>query len=252
MRRLLGALLLVLAVTAPAWATFPTVQIVTRQADSANTSHTFTLPSFNSGDLIITCLGIDLIPSVTWNTSGWTVLATLTPDAGNSSEAECRYRKMDGGEGSTLSFTFGSSEEVVFHAYRITGQHSTSAPESTVQQDAGGNGLPDPANLTPSWGSADTLWILFFVAQSAGTTVTTWATNYSTNGVSDSTGASGCMAGSSYRTNTASSEDIGSTTLSQSDRWVAIAIGVRPSAASAGSLVNSTPLKSLVGGGLVR
>ena len=91
----------------------------------------------------------------------------------------------------------------------------------------------DSPSLSPSWGSADTVWITLCARDGGSSTVTAYPTNYTGN---NSTRAAGGGSGASYgiatRNNATATEDPPSFTVAASGAWCANTIAIRPSAAS--------------------
>lgn len=96
----------------------------------------------------------------------------------------------------------------------------------------GASTLPNPPTLTPSWGAADTLWLVVAGASGA-VTASAYPTNY-TDGNDDAT-SSGTAASiaSARRALNAATEDPGTFTISASTNWVAQTLAVRPAAGAA-------------------
>jgi hypothetical protein len=117
------------------------------------TSHAVPLPNgVSPGDLLIVVFPYDGGGGVAWP-AGWTEIL----DRANGSHAlAVAYRRADGSEGPTVS-VITQAEQAVGFTYRITGSHVTTAPE--IVSAVGSSTTPDPSGLTPSWGSANTLWL---------------------------------------------------------------------------------------------
>lgn len=144
---------------------FPTVQSTSSGNNNASTSHSVTMPSgLTSGDLIL----------VVWCNHESFAPATVTPPAGytkhqelsnnNELSAAIMSKVSDGTEGASQTFTLPSSETAAYVVYRITGHNS--AVEATINNNGGLPGSPGEVMtwpvtaLTPTWGAADTLWIV--------------------------------------------------------------------------------------------
>ena len=122
-------------------------------AGTTPTSHAVPLPNgVSPGDLLIVVFPYDGGGGVAWP-AGWTEIL----DRANGSHAlAVAYRRADGSEGPTVS-VITQAEQAVGFMYRITGSHVTTAPE--IISAIGSSTTPDPSGLTPSWGSANTLWL---------------------------------------------------------------------------------------------
>ena len=153
---------------------FPVVASTATSAENTNTSvHTISLPSgIASGDLLITIMTSDTDDAHTWP-SDWTELYDSVRETAVRSQA--RYREADGTEGSNITVATPTTEKSGSISYRITGHNST-APE--ISAVSGDDTNPDPPNLAPSWGAADTLWLAFYGQDGSGT-VDDFPDNYS-------------------------------------------------------------------------
>lgn len=128
---------------------FPTIVGALASFDSTlSTSHTLSFPGGTTvaGELLIALLvsGNNATPS------GWTLLVT-----GPLNVSCVVYKIASGSEGSTLTFTTGTSRVASGAIYRISGYLGT--PEAQTSSTAGAN--PDPPSLTVSWGIKKTLWL---------------------------------------------------------------------------------------------
>jgi len=257
MKTRIAVLLLLLPAVwvSPAWAAFTVTRTATQVDWGGAGAITVNLPaSVAVGDLIVAaCNGDGLITSYAW-ASPWVEL-TDTDNAGHS--ASSAYLIATGGETTVLVTPTGSADQIVCHALRITaaGWHGTTPPEAAAQTNVASETPDGGASLNPTaWDTETTLWIIFLGREGA-TTVDTYPTDYTTNGADTACSPqTSCAFASSWREATAASEDPGTWNLSAAtNASIAIVVAVRPTVATAaGGLVNSVPLKSLVGGGLVR
>jgi hypothetical protein len=216
--------------TQKAYATFPTVAATTSSnAGAFVTSHVVDLPSgVSSGDLLIVFFaGYNNSAGYTstWP-DGWSQLYNVSYGTGvNVSNVAAYYRHADGTEGSTITVT-GSNGESTHISYRITGWDSSTPPEA-ASPVGGTNANPNPPSLTPSWGTADTLWIATANSGFVNHTVSGYPSNY-TNGMSQrSTAGSAIVQGSARRELNASSEDPGTFTFSGTSNWKAATVAVK-------------------------
>lgn len=195
------------------------------QESSASTSHVVTLPSgVGAGNLLLIFIATDVDDALT-PPSGWTELSDLSV----SSSAQCgvAYRIADGSEGASATYTSSASNIAVWIAYRLTGNHASTAPEvAQGVNDSGAN--PNPPSLNPSnWGTEDTLWFAM-AATPVNITVSSYPTNY-TGGLNSATSAeNGASVSVARRELNAASEDPGTFTLSTSSDHRAITLAVRP------------------------
>jgi len=219
-----------------AYAAFPSV-LGTQPSETASdcSSCTITLPAnIAAGDLIIAFLAQDKNYTATWP-SPWVELV----DQANSTAVSLHvgYLIATGGETSVI-VTTSAAERTQHYAIRISAAswHGTTPPEknlSGVTADTGSSGTPNSGSLTPSWGSADTLWIstLAMADPAVQFPVTGWPTNYTDNNLSNGTGDNS-TAGIALATRNlaATTEDPGAFTVTGSEAWAASTIAVRPSA----------------------
>jgi hypothetical protein len=210
-----------------------TVAAVNATATAGNTTtHNCNLPSgIAAGHRVIACVTQDGGTNpMTWP-SGWTQInAGVGP--GTAVRVEARYRECDGTEGATITIT-GDSESWCSRTWRITG-HSAAAPEAAAA--TGTSGTADPPNLAPSWGSKETLWIVYFGIDNISTApVTTFPTDFNDNQHEATSGGSGgwCAHGSATRVFTAASLNPDAF-ANDSEDWRALTIAVEPAAAGAG------------------
>lgn len=209
---------------------FPTVSSVTVSVfNTAATSHLVAMPAtVSAGDLLVTVgsgqAGVFTTPA------SFTLLHQT--QNGSGAVLGAWYRIADGSEGgTTVDWTTPVNRKGNFHVYRITAWHGTTPPEVGTAA-TGSSTTPDSPTLTPSWGSADTLWIAS-EGNSGATTVSAYPTNY-TNGNDDQcTGAGGNSLGTARRELAASSEDPAAFTISVTNIWVAQTIAIRPGAGAA-------------------
>lgn len=212
---------------------FPQVAATNTSLEDAGnvTSHTVSLPSgIVSGNLLIVGFNTDGQESVTWPT-GWTEIFE-----GIAASSQCTlaiaYRQADGGEGSTIIVTTGTSERSAHWSYRITDHE---APATQAPQASGGatgtSASPDPDSLTPTGGAKDYLWIAV-EGHDRDKTTDAFPTNYDSNQV-NTAGAGAGSAGVAAATDevNAVSEDPGAFTISATEEWVTATVAVHPAAA---------------------
>lgn len=138
---------------------FPKVEsTATGNLTTAVNTYACPLPSgIQDGDLLLVIVGL-------WHTSsartfltpsGWTQLFQQN-NFGQLRALAAFYKVATGAEGSTVTINASGDMFAASVAYRISGYDLV--PEgSATGSSATGN--PDPPSLTPSWGSANALWI---------------------------------------------------------------------------------------------
>ncbi len=234
-RTVLPLTLACLLLAAPAWAAFPTVAATASSFNNTNTTtQTVSLPSgIASGHLLIVLVScVSNAQTITWP-AGWTEL--FSQDVSTTQTVEAAYRVADGTEGSTISVSTPGSTACGHLAYRITGQHASSAPEDGAPA-TGTSTTPDPPSLTASWGAEDNLWIAVFGSYNASNPAPPSApTDYNNNFIEVSEGASDARTtmGMGTRNLNTATENPGTFTQPEAaGHWVANTIVVRPASVS--------------------
>lgn len=203
---------------------FPQVAATNTSTQTANTTtHTVNLPAgIASGDLLIVFFAKDGDGGAN-NVAGWTTLGTAA--VLNNLQLIVFYRIADGTEAGTITVTTPDSERSAHQSYRIADWHGVTAPSMTGNSAT--DPAADPANHTPSWGAADTLWLIAAVSD-ANTTFSADPANYTDPIENNSTGTNDGVKLRTLRRNlTAASEDPG--TFTNTDRpWATETLAVRP------------------------
>ena len=202
-------------------ASFPTVGAVNNGTDVASgTSATVQLPaSIASGDLLFIFMGSDSNTS-TLAAAGWTNLY----NAGVNSHGHALYKIATGAEGATVAVTWSGNSAAVFYSMKVTTWHGTTPPEKGTL--ATGNSVsPDCPSLTPSWGSANTLWIAHAGTKGSTQDFTVWPTSYTYTQYE--IGSNGGLAVATRQV-AASSQDPSAYTMTPTNNWDAETIAVRP------------------------
>ncbi len=226
--RALAPLTLTLTFPAPAHAAFPTMSCVATSSEDEGTSDVVNLPaSIAAGDLVLEFHFKDDNSTYTYP-AGWVEIKELHPHADNVSMGVA-YR-IAAGALTTVTVTTGADESFEAIACRIpaAGWHGTTPPEISTGA-SGSNTTPDPDTVTPSWGSADNLFIAV-EGSDPNAAVSAYPTNYSlyqTPTTNVALTPSGAVAA---RALAATSDNPGTFTISASDEWVAATVVVRPSA----------------------
>lgn len=216
---------------------YPQTAAPTASTSTGVTSHPVTMPAtVNAGDLLIVLFGS--LSRVISAPGGWNLLST----AANNYELNVYYKIAAGTEGGTSpAWTSTIANNTSHQVYRITAWHGTTPPE--VGTSALGNSAnPNPPTLTPSWGSAETLWLAVSSGGYNGSpTISSYPTNY-LNGVATVGGGGSqvSLLGSARRELTATSDDPGTFTTSGAAEWVAQTVAIRPAIPAATGTVAST------------
>jgi hypothetical protein len=160
--------------------------------------------------------------------SGWTQLFTTADTAGGGGYRMAGFYKVaSGSEGSTVSVTTSVSTNGRHIAYRITGYQGT--PECGTTANGSGT-TANPPSLSPSWSTADTLWIA--LASQNGGAFSASPTNYANPADS---GTNFLRMRSADRSLNAATEDHGTFTH-VNGTWLAQTNAIRPVTASAYSV----------------
>lgn len=139
---------------------FPQVEASVINASAGGVTYNAPLPSgIEPGELLllVVSVGTAAFSPLVQVPTGWTALYNLNPTYSYLDSAAAFWRVADGSEGATvtLSSPASGSRDWQVAAYRI------SAHDSQIEATAAatGSGNPDPASLSPSWGSANNLWL---------------------------------------------------------------------------------------------
>lgn len=138
---------------------FPVIAATsTTQSENATNPHTINLPSgIVSGDVLLLAIqykGRDR--TISSLSQSWNTITNNNNSGVGERRTYILWRLANGTEGTTTTMTLDSSTDFVASVcYRIQGAQSV---EGGVADDSGFN----PPSLTPSWGSAKTLWVVFF------------------------------------------------------------------------------------------
>lgn len=196
--------------------------------DTAGTSHDLTLPpNIASGNLLLLVVCINSAPTVT-DPSGFTSILSRV----NTDTFRVYAKIATGSEGGTINLGTGNNQRVVSAAYRITGNRNgvtSSEIEISSAVDAT-TANPDPPSLTPTWGSAENLWIPIQFSVDGNYTLTGYPSNYTLGQLSPDTvaGSAGCGFSMAGRLLTATSEDPGQFTTDTSRARSSYTLAIRP------------------------
>src|SRR3990172_2093706 len=155
---------------------FPVEETTSSGTNVSQTSHTITLPTgIAAGNRVVVAFGFKTAATVTWP-GGWTL---IVEDQAFSSKISVYELIASGGETSITVTTSGAAQNSMYLARQISGAHASAASEGGTGsgRDTDDSAAPNPPNLTPSWGSDDTLWLAFHVCFENQTTPT-YPTNY--------------------------------------------------------------------------
>jgi hypothetical protein len=192
---------------------------------AASTTHAVTLPaSIVAGNLLMLSLVIDATGNSITTPAGWTTLVTQNSSGVTSSII---YKTATGSEGATVTVT-STSAKMAAIGYQISGWQGT--PENSTVA-TGGTANPNSGSLTPSWGSADDLFLSVALIHGLVTT-SVYPTNY-TNGLTQgTTSTNAATVASAQRQLTAASDDPSAFTISAGNSWVAYTVAIQGAVAA--------------------
>lgn len=205
-----------------------------RTSASNTTSHAVTIPSGDVGDLLVVALAVDGAPTISINTgasgAGW----SRAGQASNSTTVtgDVFWKVAEGSDALTL--TTSASEQSSHVVYRIkefgAGVETSNANGSSTNSN--------PPSLTPSWGSAETLWL---VARMGDSTVqpTVAPTDFGGLVSIAAAGTGGASAAMAWRKYEGSTLDPGTFT-STSEQWVSFTIAIQPASGDVGISIDAS------------
>jgi hypothetical protein len=159
---------------------------------------------------------------------GWANI--ISQASGGSHRLEAWYKMAGVGEAAWV-WTTPTTERSVTYTLRITGWHGVLPPEGAA---VGGNSTtPDPPNLAPSWGLADTLWIAAFAEGAQAPSVYPYAANNNQQ-YSGGVGGAGALLAWCSAEIAAASENPGTFTIAVGTNWAAGTIAIPPILGGAG------------------
>lgn len=133
--------------------------------------------------------------------AGWYLVAAK-PVYGIVVQQLCVMAKVADGTETNFTLTKGDGNGSAWVYFRIGGA-DTSVPVAVASFANSTLALPNPPNLTPSWGSADVLWFEFTAAYNYATPSVGYTNAYN----ADTLGYYRAQLSSAYRANLDSSED---------------------------------------------
>jgi hypothetical protein len=144
------------------------------------------------------------------------------------------YADCDGTEGATVAFTVATAEAFVSHYYRLAAGSFDPATAPEIAAHALTSGNNDPSAVTPSWGTANDLWICTLALDTNSAVPTAYPSGYANTGTIRSTNTT-----TAQRTRLAWCRKVASASSDDPATWtnasvasVAFTIAVRPSVSS--------------------
>lgn len=182
-------------------------------------------PGIQAGNLLIIAVTLRVSSARTTSTpSGWSPLYT-TAGSTDLRRHSAYYRVADGTEGGTVRVSASGDARWGTVSYRVSSFSGT--PEAS-SASLGSSSTPNSPSLSPSWGSAKTLWLAIIgqMPTSEGGSVSSYPSGY-TGGIFGASGGSIALTASAHRQLEASSEDPGAFSMPSSANWVAYTVAVR-------------------------
>jgi len=235
------ALLLLLGCGCRTQAAFPSIADADTKSGTVvanSTSWTITYPTnVAAGDLLLLFIGSDGDPG--FSASGFTIIAASELSA---SSVWLLGKVAAGSETGTFTATAGAGEQGGWRIFRIPASSwfGGSLPSGVgidsdgvaTRGSSGISNVPDPSANDPStWGTEDTLWIAAIGVDTSRTISVFPLADRNTADVSG--GSTGATLGLCTTTSAVASLDPGTFTISASDDWAALTVGIRPAAGAA-------------------
>lgn len=215
--------------------------INTSETTTNTTTHTVALPaSISAGQLLI--IAISFSANVNATLPGtWTAELVDNGDSGTSTGLWIAWKFASGSEGASVNVTSSGSCQSAHASARFTGMHASAAPEAGTVTVTVNSTTHNPTSLTPSWGSADTLFMALVGWRNAARTISSYPTNYTDNQTSKNNSGGGNQGAIAFATRnvTGTSDDPGSFTLNAASGGQCITLAIRPGSTSSTLAVDS-------------
>ena len=190
-----------------------------------------TLPATTvSGEVVVMGLVSYAGAGVSSGPSGWTSVGSFTYV---STTLNVYAITSDGALGSSVNVTFNSTPTAVTaQVWRASGASGAADVEVSASAGTGNSSHPNPAIVSPSWGSAENLYLEFVGGTNDDESFTLASTGYSglVSTISGGGVNAGCEIGSAYKIATSSSDDPGTMTMSGAEDYIGVTVAVKASA----------------------
>ena len=149
-------------------------------SSSSLTSHTVSLPTpTQANDLLLMMV---LTPdSTTLTVTGWSTYPPFTPSGGALTRNYIYLKEATGSDGSSVTITSDFSTLLEARAFLIrgrkTGLTTSEIAVATPATFADGTQPNSPA-LTPTWGAANNLWMVFGNRDASGLAMNSWPSGF--------------------------------------------------------------------------
>jgi len=188
---------------------------------SATTSHAFTVSAGTAPDLVILCVEFNTATGTITYPSGWSIAGTTLV---NTITGVCIYEYVSDGSSVTATFTTGSSAADAAVSYRVVGAGGKMTIDPTGA--SGSSSSPQPPAITVSPTDAVLIVDAMLFGNTNFCTVSTYATGFTSNKISATSGSISAGAAMSTKSETIGTETPGTATLSASCLWVAFSFAV--------------------------
>lgn len=216
---------------------FPTVESVTTATGAYVATIGVNWPvSIAAGDVFVFCVAADVNNTATFTPSvTMTSLGRIDTFSSTGSSGEVFTYTAAGTETGQVSFLLQNDDYrgITLVMYHLSGASSAEGGTATD----GDSTSPAFSAFQPSWSQTKTLWIPFVQSSDDGGQVTTFGTNYNTNGGNVTGGYAGNQSNiaHSYRENEAVSESPDAWTLGSAEKWASKVVAVEPQAGGSGN-----------------
>ena len=211
--------------------TFPVVEGVSSTGANASALNVPYPSGIAAGDLLVAMMGVNGSGSHTWPAE-WTVIAYETSGSNSLSVA---WTLATGSESGTFFVDYDGSARLDALCYRIS---ATSGSVEAAACNSGSDNAPTTPGLTPSWGSADNLWLVP-LSKDGGTDSVPSAPSGFGNLQSHGAGSSpGEMVVCAQQDNAVGTYDPANWTLPFGREWVATTVAIEPDGGGGGEAVD--------------
>lgn len=217
---------------------FPQVASRTNTAfPTAATTHSANYPAtVDAGDLLLLLCGFKADPTITTPAGFSSIAGGQASGSAAGNKSGLYGRVADGTEGGgTVSITINQSRRGSAQIIRVTGWYGTLAGVEAAFVNTSGTTNPNPPSLSPSWGSAQNLFIAGLCTSDDDEYPTAAPTNYTDISYIQAGGGAdvSVTTATALRELEAASDDPGTFTLNESGNSGAYTIAVRPSSGGA-------------------
>ena len=208
--------------------TAPPIRLsVTPTAFGADTTaHLVAMPAVvEPGDLLLMHFVNDGNATVA-TPAGWTLLNTTL--SGTQVRSSWYWKLAAGTEdGTTVDLVTSAAEHAAAQVHRFQAGTFDAAVAPAIAVATGTSVSPNPPNLAPTWGEADTYWIAAYGADDDDAT-TGWPWTEGQTYTPSGTGTTTCSAASCVLALRVANIDPATFTMAASEEWVAVTIAIKP------------------------